>query len=246
MTPRCLPEPATGLVGRRRYPVRVPAAVIRLPRLQASPTSLDIVMSSEYIRDIRGDSNVSDGPHRSLNMRPGWKRLAERASNPAFNDRERADALVAALQDDWRVEIPRGFVRNLRNVLNDHQGELLSEPPIDRLEALRRETAGRPLAGMLLDCAVHEVHQGHRGNEALAKAADNALVERAAAGRRQVEEHWLRTPSARSATHVRNRIDGAIAASDVSTIASRCVGDSDGPPRFPLRKTGIDDGVSLT
>ncbi len=28
---------------------------------------------------------MSDGPHRSLPMRPGWKRVAERAYNPNFD-----------------------------------------------------------------------------------------------------------------------------------------------------------------
>ena len=180
-------------------------------------------------------------------MRRSWKRLAERASNPAFNDAERRDALAAALQGDWRDEIPPGFVGDLRNVLDDHQGELFGESVIERLQALSGETAGRPLASTLLDYAAQAVHQGHRGNDALLRAADSALLERAASGRRQVEEHWLRRSSALSAARVRNRIDGAIAASDVNAIARRCVGGSDdGPPRAPLRKTGIDDGVSLS
>ncbi|MCY4635508.1 MAG: hypothetical protein OXG04_13560 [Acidobacteria bacterium] len=44
------------------------------------------------------DAQLSDGPHRSLNMRRGWKRLAERAANAAFDDNERRDALAGALQ----------------------------------------------------------------------------------------------------------------------------------------------------
>jgi hypothetical protein len=179
-------------------------------------------------------------------MRRGWKRLAERAANAAFDDSERRDALAGALQGDWRNEV-EDLVGRLRDVLDDHQGDLFGESVTERLEALRGQAAGCPLAGAVLDFAARAADQGYRGNEALAKAARDALLERAASGRRQVEEHWLRTSSARSAGCVRNRIDGAIAASDMDAIARRCIGYADeGASRTPRRKTGIDDGVSLS
>ena len=180
-------------------------------------------------------------------MRRGWKRLAERVANAAFDDNERRDALVGALQGDWRVEVPDGLVRHLRDVLDDHQGNLFGESVTERLEQLRGQAAGCPLAGAVLDFAARAENQGYRGNEALAKAAGNALLERAASGRRQVEEHWQRASSARSAGCVRNRIDDAIAASDMDAIARRCIGCADeAASRTPRRKTGIDDGVSLS
>ena len=180
-------------------------------------------------------------------MRRGWKRLAERAANAAFDDHERRDALASALQDDWRVEVPDGLVGRLRDVLDDHQGDLFGESVTARLEALRGQAAGCPLAGAALDFAARAADQGYRGNEALAKAARDALLERTASGRRQVEEHWLRASSARSAGCVRNHIDGAIAVSDMDAIARRCIGCAhEGAARTPRRKTGIDDGVSLS
>ena len=102
------------------------------------------------------------------------------------------------------------------------------------------------LAASVLDCATQALHEGDRGDEALTKAAGDALLERAASGGRQVEEHWLRESSARSATLVRSRIDSAIAASNMSVLAKRCIGCADAAaPRGPTKKTGIDDGVSL-
>ena len=179
-------------------------------------------------------------------MRRGWKRLAERASNPAFDDNERREALVGALQGDWRDEA-EDLVGRLRDVLDDHQGDLFGESMTERLEALRGQAAGCPLAGAVLDFAARAADQGYRGNEALTKAAGDALLERAASGRRQVEEHWLRASSARSAGCVRNRIDDAIAASDMDAIARRCIGCADeAASRTPRRRTGIDDGVSLS
>lgn len=180
-------------------------------------------------------------------MRRGWKRLAERAANIAFDDRETSDALAQALQGDWDVEVPENFVGHVRDALDDHQGHLFGTSVTEKLEALRHEAAGRPLAGAVLDCAAQAADQGLRSGEALAKAAADALLERAASGRRQVEEHWLRASRTRSAKAVTNRIDGAIALSDMNDIARRCIGRADeGASQAPRRKTGIDDGVSLS
>ena len=190
---------------------------------------------------------MSDGPHRGLNMRRGWKRLADRAGNAAFDDTERSEALAAALEGDCRTEVPKGFAGRLRHLLDDPQGELFDESVIERLEALRGDTRGRPLAGTLLDCVTQAVHQGLRGTEALTKAASDALRERAASSWRQAEEHCRRTSSAQNAKCASDRIEHAIAVSDMDAIATRCMGlDGDAAMRAPLKKSGIDDGVSLS
>ena len=179
-------------------------------------------------------------------MRRHWKQLARSASNAAWDDRETTETLTGALQGDWRVEVPAGFVGHLCSIIDDRQGGLFGESVIGQLEALRGKTTDSPLPGGVLDCLTQALHEGYRGEEALAKAAGDALLERACSGGRQVEEHWLRESSTQSATLVRNRIDGAIAASDMDAIARRCIGSADeGASRAPRRKTGIDDGVSL-
>ena len=190
---------------------------------------------------------MSDGPHKSLNMRRGWKRLAERAWTDPFNDSERSRALATALENDWAIEVPKDLVARLRDVLDDHQGDLFGEPVIKRLEALRGDASGCPLAATLLDCAAQASHQGCRGEKALETAVREALRDRAESGRRQVQEHCLRAGSERGAERVGNRIEGAIAALDMKNIAKRCIGCDDAvEPRTPLKKTGIDDGVSLS
>ena len=40
---------------------------------------------------------MSDGPHRSLPMRRGWKHVAERGDKPAFTTEDIAEAIVPAL-----------------------------------------------------------------------------------------------------------------------------------------------------
>lgn len=42
---------------------------------------------------------MSDGPHRSLPMRPGWKKVAEYAANKTSRDQVR-DAVEAAVEKD--------------------------------------------------------------------------------------------------------------------------------------------------
>ena len=180
-------------------------------------------------------------------MRRHWKRLAKRASNAACDDQERTEAFTGALQRDWNLEVPAGLPGRLRDILEDRQGDLLGDSAPDRLEVLRGATADSPLASILLDCAAQALHDGYRGDDALAKATANTLRERACSSRRQVEEHWLRESSVRRATLMRNRIDIAIAAADVNAIARDCLGLGNGKSsQAPLRKTGIDDGVPLS
>lgn len=178
-------------------------------------------------------------------MRRGWKRLAARAANAAFDDAERRRALDRALAEDFRAEVPESFVRRVRRALDGSHGDLFGESATERLESLRGEAADGPLAGTVLDCAVQAVHEGCQGHAALVTAVANALLERVTSGERQMEEHWLRESSPRSAKFVRDRIDGALAESEIDVIARRCIGSLDNAPRGPVRKTGIDDGVSL-
>jgi len=100
-------------------------------------------------------------------MRRCWKRLAERAGNTAFGDGERREALAAALEADWRAEVPDSLVRCMRRILDDPQGDRFRDSTIAQLEQSRDKAAGRPLAGALLDCAIQVVDQGHCGKEAL-------------------------------------------------------------------------------
>ena len=117
-------------------------------------------------------------------MRLGWKRLAERAWNVAFDDTERREALAEALRGDWRVEVPERLVRCLRDVLNDAQGDLFGDPLTVRLAELRGDNTAGPLAARLLDCTIQAAHQGCSGDEVLEMAARDALLQRAESGQR--------------------------------------------------------------
>ena len=179
-------------------------------------------------------------------MRRGWRQFAERAGNGAFTDGERSDALAVALTCDWSEEVPDDLIRRVRSVLDQPQGRLFRESTIDTLEQLRNDTSCRPLAGTLVECAMQMVDSGYCGEDALVRVAGNVLRGRAASGMRQIEEHWLRGSSARTAGTVRNRVENAIAGSDMRGIARRCLKNSrTEATRAPLKQTGIDDGVTL-
>lgn len=189
---------------------------------------------------------MSDGPHRSLNMPRGWKKLAERADNRAYAPEEVRDALPTALEQDWRAEVPDSLRRQVREILGDSQDSLLDDGRAERLEALRRQSAGHALGNTFLDYAIQAAERGLAGDEALREAVGNALSDRAASAARQVEEHYCRESTQRRAAHVRARIEAGVTQCDLAGIVGRVVGtDRTGGPRGPAKRTGIDEGVRL-
>ena len=188
---------------------------------------------------------MSDGPHKSLNMPSGWRKLAERADNQAYAPEEVSDALPDALKQDWRAEVPDNVTNQVRDIL-DSQSSLFGDERAERLEALRGGIAGYNLANTFLDYAIQETVRGHSGLEALKEAASNTLSDRAARGIRQVEEHYWRESTQGRADHVRERIETGVTQSDMTAIAGRLVGIEDGRGLQGLAKqTGIDEGVQL-
>ena len=110
---------------------------------------------------------MSDGPHRSLKMPRGWKKLAERADKKAYAPEEVRDALPEALEQDWRAEVPDGVCSRVRDILGDNQSSLFGDLRAERLEALRGETAGYTLGNAFLDYAIEAAARGRNGDEAL-------------------------------------------------------------------------------
>ena len=189
---------------------------------------------------------MSDGPHRSLNMPSGWRKLAERADNKAYAPEEVRDALPKALGQDWRAEVSDSTIGRIRSILGDCQDSLFSDQQVGRLEALRRETAGHNLTNTLLDYATQATDRGLSGTEALKEAVSNTLSDRAARGVRQVEEHYCRKSTQGRAAYVRKRIETGVTQSDMASITERLVGtDASKGPRRPAKQIGLDDGVLL-
>ena len=189
---------------------------------------------------------MSDGPHRSLNMRPGWKQFAERADKKAYAPEEVCDAIPKALEQDWRAEVPESLTRQIRAIMGDTQSSLFGDQRIEKLEALRSGIAGYPLGGVVLDCAIRAAANGKTGDEAVLEAAFAALTDRAARGIRQVEEHYCRASTHNRGMNVRERMDSGLAQTDVAAIAENLIGTNKTvQPRTSANKAGLDDGVEF-
>ena len=188
---------------------------------------------------------MSDGPHRSLPMRRGWKRVAESADNKAFSAAEVRDAIVPALEKDCRGEISREFVEGLRTVCADREALLFKNDMAPSLEALRN-AAGAGLARVVLNYALQHAAHGHSAKDIPEKALTEALMDRAARGMWQVEEHYCRRSTTPRANKVRERIEQAIGGANIGSLASKILdSDAKAPATQAPKREGLDDGVAL-
>ena len=202
-------------------------------------------MSEYFLLFLTLEVAMSDGPHRSLKMPRGWKKLAKRADNKAYAPEEVRDALPEALEHDWRAEVPDSVCKRVRDILGDNQSSLFGHQRAERLETLRGETAGYVLGNAFLDYAIEEAARGRCGDDGLRVAAGRALMDRAARGARQVEEHYCRESTLHRAAHVRERIDIGVTQSDIHGIAGQLVGTDISERSRPAKQAGLDDGVRL-
>lgn len=189
---------------------------------------------------------MSDGPHRSLNMRPSWKKVAEFADNRAFAQEEVSNAAASALSQDWRMDVPDSLARCVCEVLGGQQDSLFREQKVIQLEALRRMTAGHGFGQVFIDCAIKRVVSGRSDADAAVEAAADSLAVWSARHGRQVEEHYCRKSTVRRAESVRTRIEEGIGGADRVGLARQLLKLDAAPVRrTPSKKTGIDDGVKL-
>jgi hypothetical protein len=189
---------------------------------------------------------MSDGPHKSLPMRPGWKRFAERADKAAFDPDQIAQLCCPALEGDWQEEVAP-HLGALREVLGDNQqGSLFGSQNTAEIEALRRRNPGNTLWRTLIDAAACAIANGRASADALLEATASALLDRAARGVLQVEEHYLRRAGASRAAGVRTRLEEGLSRARIDGLARRLIGlDSGAAPKQVPDFRGLDDGVTL-
>ena len=181
---------------------------------------------------------MSDGPHRSLPMRPGWKRVAERAYNRNFDPAQIAEAVVPALAKDCRIELSELFLADFRGVYDT----LLKDDLPNQLEGLRH-VAGAGLGRTVLDYAIQQASDGATGATA-EQALASALLDRNARCARQVDEFYRRALKNRSAIDMRARIEQA--ASGIEGLARQVLKiEPTTTRRAPPKHQDLDDGVPL-
>ena len=80
---------------------------------------------------------MSDGPHRSLPMRPGWKRVAERADNANFEAEDVTRCVVPAIEQDCSEEMSPAFINDIADICRRWDGSLFKPDMASEIEALR-------------------------------------------------------------------------------------------------------------
>lgn len=187
---------------------------------------------------------MSDGPHRSLPMRPAWRGLAARADNSNHSREEVADALARAVRSDFRNEVSPAHISALRRVF-DREANSLGMPEI----ALAQLREAAPLASgsvfgqKLQEWATIAVSEGQLSRDAFHEAVGNAALESTYAGIRQTSEHYVRESTARRAMKAERRMRDAAAQLNSSTLGASLLAPR-GLKRS-LRRAGLDDGVPI-
>lgn len=191
---------------------------------------------------------MSDGPHKSLGMRPGWKKFAKRADKAAYEPEQVKEALPDALVDDWRAERCGELVDQIRTALDDErQAELFDQNNEGRLGALKNITgAGYPLRRMLLDNIEQAVERGLPTDEAILEGTKNTLQDRSLRGLRDVEEHYKLKSTDKRAARVRARMESGHALTSFDRLARTLLKiDGGSPSPSPAKRDGLDEGVRL-
>ena len=184
---------------------------------------------------------MSDGPHKSLPMKPRWKRVADRAFKAAFSVDQVGEAVEGALREDWRAEVPPEFRKALAKAVLD-DGALFADQALRDVDHLRGECAS-PLQAAAIDEVRAALEMGLRGSAAIEAGVAGALAQRALRAARQIEEHILREVG-RSVPGLRSRLESAIEESQVRDLTRAVLSGSRRQVRLPKRE-GLEEGPRL-
>jgi hypothetical protein len=170
-------------------------------------------------------------------MRPGWKRVAERAYNRNFDPAQIAEAVVPALAKDCRIELSDAFLSGFRGMYDT----LLKDNLSGQLEALR-SVAGPGIGRTVLDYAIQQAADGATATAEQALAS--ALTDRHVRCARQVDEFYRRALKNRSTVDMRARIEQA--GSGIAGLVRQVLKMEPKTTRHtPPKHQDLDDGVAL-
>lgn len=180
---------------------------------------------------------MSDGPHRSLPMRPHWKRCAERAANVAFSMPEFGESLTISLWKD--LSAPLAQIQAA--LVDGGQSKLFING--QALDSIRPPGSASAQALPMLDSARSAVERGLSGREALRFAAEAAIFGHTRSVLRSMEEHYLRCDQRAACNRLTKRFQSALAPDAVRNLATRLLEGK--PPMMRLALRSIDDGPRL-
>jgi hypothetical protein len=173
-----------------------------------------------------------------------WQDLAERGANPAFSLAEVSEAMLVATCKEFGG-LP---IEKLRTAM--HAGDqigLFNDAAESEIESPRVACPGNASWNALIDCCIDEIRRGGIGSEAFHAACEAAIDLKLRAVSRQIEEHYLRKESGRSAFSMRQRLSGSRKAVDAASVAAEICGSVDRSSSRAriVKQGGLDDGVSL-
>lgn len=189
---------------------------------------------------------MSDGPYKSLPMKPRWRHAAKCVYKEAFSQDEIVESVTRASHADWRAEVRQTVVRSVTAVVAPSgQQALFTDQVLSDLAALRRDCAS-PLEASFVRNAIDAVATGRTGGDAVQFAAEEALSDRLLCNYRQVEEHVRRDDSVRNAEFVRRRFEAAHGQIDLSGLARAALKTGEPLPRRNRAQfTDLEAGVPL-
>ena len=189
---------------------------------------------------------MSDGPYKSLPMKPLWRRAAKCAYKEAYSPDEVVESVTRASHADWRSEVRPTLVSGVTAIVNAMgQQSLFADQILSDLVGLQR-TCTSPMESTFVLTAMEAVRSGHFGAIAVQLAAEDALSDRLLSNYRQVEEHVRRDDGLQNARFVRSRFEAAHPKVDFQGLARALLRTGDPlPRRTRASHTDLDAGVPL-
>ncbi|MEJ7776840.1 MAG: hypothetical protein WKF52_05540 [Sphingomicrobium sp.] len=189
---------------------------------------------------------MSDGPYKSLPMKPRWRHASKCAYKEAFSLDEIVESVTRASHADWRAEVRQALIASVSAVVAPlGQQALFPDQAMSDLAALRRGCAS-PLEASFVSNAIDAVASGRMGGDAVQFAAAEALSDRLLCNYRQVEEHVRRDDSVRNAAFVRHRFAVAHGQIDLLGLARAALRTREPLPRRSRAQfMDLDAGVQL-
>jgi hypothetical protein len=188
---------------------------------------------------------MSDGPHKSLPMKPKWRSVAERAYNSAFGIDEISTAILPALARDCHDEMSPRFIEGLRGLCERDETLLFTSDVSERVEELRPE-AGNGIGRRVLEHFERFAAKESVTVNTAVKAIECAGAERMAKSNRQIEEHTLRKVNVSRANDVRSRLEQATATTPLTSLARQVLKlDDIGTARSSAKRDGLEEGPGI-
>ena len=108
---------------------------------------------------------MSDGPYKSLPMKPRWRRVAKCAYQEAYSQDEVVECVTRASHADWRAEVRPSLLASVSAIVSGEGQQALFTDQIRRdLQVLQRSCAS-PMEASLVRNLLDAVQGGRFGTK---------------------------------------------------------------------------------